>query len=360
MRFYKKYCFAVGRKIELKDLFAVIDSFLAQQGLSYGSLGYDFLTLQNGCHKLTQKMPRFGPVEVLEGRYNTMYRLSNMKEQAHPCDEASIRLVGTKIPRPYNFMDITFFYRGIPFFGVEPEKEHLVFTPDRRNFQVWGSYIALGRGFEGPKSTTVSMCIPVTDHQSCLASNAYARTLSGCLLNTRYTEMSDIYMDETEQAEYVRIKETVMPLMKTAKDDLNMRAEQVREQLLQEFSNVEPKSFNLSAIMLRIGKKHGFDQCTSMPGGPAYISKAVGGGRFLSVEYFGSRGSGFEAGLVLSGPGIYDRIVNFSGAPENSAEAQWHIDHMLSLADYFETEYLGKILEQYPQTPDWCPMILLP
>lgn len=360
MRFYKQYLFSVGRKIDFKDLFASIDTFLIEQGLSYSSMGYDLLTLGNGCHKLSQIMPQFGPIETLEGHYNTLFRLSNMTVHAHSCDEASIRLLGSKIPRPYNFTDIAFCYRDIPFFGVEPDEELLAFTPDRRYFEVWGSNIVLGRNFEGPKSTTVSMRIQVTDQESCFAADEYARALSACLLNARYTKMADIYMDATEEEEYARIKEEAAPLVKAAADDLYMRAEQVREQLLLEFSTVEMKPFNLSPIMQHIGKKHGFDQHTSFPGGPSYISKAVRGGTFLSVEYFGSRGSGFDAGLLLSGPGIYYRIVSFSGAPDNPTEAQWHIDQMLSLAEYFETEYLGKILELYPKTPEWCPMILFP
>lgn len=352
MRIFKRYRFLAGRKLEFKDLFASVDAFLKDQGLHYDSMGYYLEALGDRCQKLVQKMPQFAPIEVLEGPYSTSFRLTNLLIDNH-CDEASIRFVGSKIPRPYNFGDTLFYYRDIDFFGKKPSSCIAVEEEKHKYVKVFGSYIQLYRGFEGPQSTAVVMCIEVTDEISLQRADDYATDLAVCLGNIQYTSHSCVYLDSSEQADFIRIKAAAQPLVKVARDDLNDRAEQVREDMLRQFPNVEYKQYNSRAVLQRIGKKYGFDQVHSIPGWETYFYKKVRGGIYLSVQMI--RGSGMEMGLVLSGPSFSHGIVDLSGHPENTAEASFFADKMFRIVEHFEKEYMDAILSIYPQYPQWYP-----
>lgn len=358
MRYYKQYRFQVGRKIEFKDLFSCIDAFLKDQEIHYSCLGYDLLSLDNNCYKLVQKMPQLGPIVCIEGPYNTLHRLSNMTSAAHPCDEASIRLAGAKIPRPYNFFYTHFYYRNVSFLGSNPVEEQISEMPNGYFLDVPGSYIELFRDFVGPQTTAVNMKIEVTDAQTCLQADEYARKMAAHLGNVKYAEGLTIYMSPTEDQLYKNIKKSASPIVRNAKEELNGLPEQVRDQLVREFSQFEEKSFQISPIMRRAGKKYGFDQFVRFPDGSSYIGKSVNGGNYLAVEFYGTPGSGFEADLILCGPGFRYEIANFCGCPANPDEARWHLDHMLALAGCFEEKYMEQILDLYPQSPDWLPMCL--
>lgn len=355
MRFFKKYRFQVGKKVEFKDLFAVVDNYMKEHCLSYTSMGYHLQSLDDRCHQAAKRMPQLGQVTHIETPYSTWALLSNMTGDTF-CDEASIRLVGSKIPRPYNFSDVHFYYRDIDFFGVQPGGERIGHYTNPQYLQIFGNWIGLQRDFEGPKSTAVVMCVEITNAYGLDGADAYAKALAACLGNAKYVCGTELYMDANEKTEFDRLKEAALPLVKVAHDDLYDRAEHVREKMLQQFLNVEYKQFSIRPILQRIGKKHGFDQFYSIPGFETYIYKKVRNGIYLSVQLM--PGSGMDAGLVLSGPGFHYRIVDFSGHPENSAEANFFVERMLSLADRFEEMYMDTILELYPQFPDWCPVFL--
>lgn len=352
MRIFKHYRFLVGRKLEFKDLFASVDAFLKDQGLHYDTMGYYLEALGDRCQKLVQKMPQFAPMEVIEGLYSTSSRLTNLLEDNH-CDEASIRFVGSKIPRPYNFGDTFFYYRDIDFFGKKPSSCVAVEEEKHKYVKVFGSYIQLYRGFEGPQSTAMVMCIEVTDDTSVRAADEYADALAICLGNIKYISNSCVYSDSAELAELIQLKEVTLPLVKAACNDLHDRADQVREDMLRQFPNVEYKQYNSRTVLQRIGKKYGFDQEHNIPGWETYFYKKVRGGIYLSVQMI--RGSGMEMGLVLSGPSFSYGIVDLSGHPENTAEASFFADQMFRIVEHFEKEYMDAILSIYPQYPQWYP-----
>lgn len=352
MRIYKYYRFLVGRKMEFKDLFASVDAFLKEQGLQYDSMGYYLEALGDRCQKLLQKMPQFAPMEVLEGPYSTSFRLTNLIND-NDCDEISIRFVGSKIPRPYNFSNTLFYYRDIDFFGKKPTPCVAVQEEKHKYVYLFGSCIQLYRGFEGPNSTAVVMSIEIMDETSDRRADDYAAALALYLGNVKYITKPSVYLEPGEQAELIRWKAAALPHVKAAHDDLHERAEQVREYMLSQFPNVEYKQYNSRSILQRIGKKYGFDQVHSIPGWEAYFYKKVRGGIFLSVQMI--RGSGMEMGLVLSGPGFSHGIADLSGHPENTAEANFFADQMFRVVEHFEKEYLDTILSIYPQYPHWYP-----
>lgn len=365
MRIYKQYRFPIGRKIEFKDLFSRVDAFLTQQNLSYTSIGYnlteiDFPNRTANCRKILAKYPHFGPVERIEGPYNDDLRLSNMTGSNDSCDESMIRLIAAKIPRPYNFFDTSFYYRNVSFFGVQPSEEQVIISQDRRSILVAGSYIRISRSFEGPQTAAVFMKIEVTDASSCHRADLYAKELSGYLANVKYEESNVVHMTSDEEAHYQQIKAYAEPLVKAAREVLYMRADDVREKLLEKFPDFEEKPFRIGTILRRIGKQHGFDLQSKAWGAISYISKPVGRGIYLSVEYFGDRSGGYEGGLILSGLGFQYPIMNMSGAPENPTEAQWFVEQLFSLVDVFEKEYMGQILDLYPNALDWLPLCLDP
>lgn len=352
MRIFKRYRFLVGRKLEFKDLFASVDAFLKDRGIHYESMGYHLEALEDRCQKLVQKMPQFAPIEVLEGPYSTSFRLTNLLKD-NLCDESSIRFIGCRIPRPYNFTDTFFYYRDVDFCGQKPTPCVAVEGEKHKYVKVFGSYIQLYRGFEGPQSTAVVMCIEITDEISLQRADDYAAELAVCLGNIQYIPNSCVYLDSAEQADFIRLKAAAQPLVKVARDDLRDRAEQVREDMLLQFPNVEYKQYNSRAVFQRNGKKYGFDQVYSIPGWETYFYKQVRGGIYLSVQTI--RGSGMDMGLVLSGPGFSYSIVNLSGHPENTAEANFFADRMFQVAERFEKEYMDDILSLYPQYPQWYP-----
>ena len=352
MRIFKRYRFLVGRKLEFKDLFASVDAFLKDQGLHYDSMGYYLEALGDRCQKLVQKMPQFAPIEVLDGRYSTSFRLTNLLIDNH-CDEASIRFVGSRIPRPYNFTDAFFYYRDVDFFGQKPTPCVAVEGEKHKHVKVFGSYIQLYRGFEGPQSTAVVICAEVTDEISLQRADDYAAELAVCLGNIQYTSHSGVYLDSAEQADLIRLKAAAQPLVKVARDDLHDCAEQAREDMLLQFPDVEYKQYNSRSVLQRSGKKYGFDQVHIIPGWETYFYKQVRGGIYLSLQTI--RGSGMDMGLVLSGPSFSYSIVNFSGHPENSAEANFFADRIFQIAERFEKEYMDTILSLYPQYPQWYP-----
>lgn len=356
MRFYKKFYFLVGRKLEFKELFSCVDSFLAERGICYTSLGYDLTALDDRCHKLSQKMPQLGSVELIQERYSTLARLTNMMG-SQICDESSIRLVGSKIPRPYNFYNSFFFYRDIDFFGRQTGFE-CVTVDDSSHMEVAGSYIKLARGFEGPQSTAVMMSIEIEDMKTCDAADAYAQALSSHLNNVKYVSGNAVYMDSEEKEMFARIRSIALPAVKKAQSDLREKADQVREQLLLEFPDVVEKSYNARSIIQRIGKKHGLDRSVRNYFGELYFYKQVRSGVVLSVEVQSTSSSGIDMGLMLSGPGFCYRMVNLSGCPANVAEANYFVSHMFDLVEVFEAEYLNDILQKYPQFPDWIPVLL--
>lgn len=358
MRFFKEYRFQVGRKMEFKDLFGAVDTFLAEHNLSYASMGYDLAAIDfprksNSCQKIVDKMPQFGPVERIVNRYSDTLRLSNMTALGHPCDEASIRLVGSKISRPYNFFDAHFYFRNVTFFGICPAEERVGYMTNPLYLEVSGSYIELFRSFEGPQTTVVFMKIEVMDQQSCDGADAYAGALAAYLKNAKYTSSAAVYMDPAEKECYDRIHEEVAPIVKAAKADLYERSERMREQMTQEYPTFEQKSFSITKPLKRLGKEHGFQDYYCLSGNLHLLSKRVDGGNVMRIEMARDRREGMDASLILSGPDFSYEYSVFYGAPENQEEANWHISHLFEIVDYFEARYMHDILAPYPKAPDW-------
>lgn len=354
MRFLKKYRFQVGKKMDFQNLFAAIDGFLRENGLHYNSMGYDLLDMdleemgvKSNCLKLVEKMPQFGPVERIEEQYSDKFRLSNMDNPLHLCDEASVRWLGSKIPRPYNFFQTNIYYRNISFYtGTTEEDDNL-------------SNIRLCRDSRGPQSTVIFMTIEVTDRKTNLGADDYAASLSTWLGNPKFGCEVKVCMDDAEKKRYEQWKAEAKSIVEAAKLDIYGRCDAAREEMLCEFQDFEEKRFQIGTIIQRIGKRHGFDQYTHVPGDFSYISKRVTGGNYLRLEFGSFSGcGGYEAGLILSGPGFSYKFSNFSGAPENSKEAQWYISRLFEIIDYFEAEYMSRILALYPDAPDWLPMCL--
>ena len=347
MRFYKLYRFQVGKKTDFQNLFELVDSFLAEHGLKYASMGYSLQDIdmesrgiQGSCRKLIAKMPQFEPLVRIQKPYTDILCLSNMDVQDHGCDEASIRTLGSKIPRTYNFFETDIYYRNIHFAGEN------------------GSFIRMHRDSTGPQSTLVFMKLQIVDQQTLQLADGYAANLAERLANAKYFGEAGVELDATEQAYYHDIRQQIAPILSEAKVSLKEQVDQVRAAMLLEFPQMEEKNFHHATILRRMGKKYGFDRFTAIAGGPAVISMKVEGSHYLSVEYFRYGGAGLDGGLILSGPGFYYDIVDLSGAPENGKEAEWFLNRILQIVQRFALDFMPQILRYYPEAPVWSPIFL--
>ncbi len=354
MRFFKQYRFQVGRKIEFKDLFGVVDAYLAQQHLSYDSLGYYLVTLGDGCNKLVQKLPQLGPLEILKGQYHDDSRLTNMLKPNHQCDEATIRLAGSKIPRPYNFSYTRFFYRNINFFGTAPGEEQVEVMSCANILDVSGSFIALYRDFEGPQTTTVYLKIEVTDQKTSEGADGYAASLASHLGGVKYLCSSAVFMDPSERAIHEDRKEKAAPIVKAAFKDLLARREETVEEILRLFPDFTHSHFSISKPLNRVGKAHGYGNYRNVSGTVYLLSKRVDKGYFLRMDVMREPQQGVHGVLYLVGPGISYEFPMLYGAPENQQEADCFAEQLFKAADYFEEMYMHEILAPYPEVPDWC------
>lgn len=364
MRFYKEYRFQVGRKIEFKDLFSVIDAYLADQGLHYDCLGYDLhITVWVGeksvLQKLAARFPQLSTPELLTDKYDKHLCLSNMRNKEGTKDEQIIRYIGSKTPRPYNFLYTHFYYRNIDFFGTKSESEQIDCEENPIFMDVSGDYIELHRSAEGPQSTVVQMCIEIKDQQTASRADDYAVSLAERLGKVKYICRAKVSMDEIEKEMYTHLHHRAKELLKTVADDMHDRCEKVMAQTRQEYLLFQESKFSLAKPLKRIGKAHGFACSTYIPGGFFLMSKRVAGGHFLSLDIDNSpRSGGVGAGLVLSGPGFSHDLPLTYGCPENQEEADRYVTDLFEVVAYFESKYMHKILEIYPAAPDWCPECL--
>lgn len=362
MRLFREYRFHVGKKIEFSDLFSVIDDFLARNNLTYNGMGYDLEELEregstSSCQKLLKKMPQFGTLEIVEGRYSNTLKLSNMGNSDNSCDETSIRLLGAKIPRPYSFSETNLYYRNISFFNKQSEDEIITFT-DHDWPVMHSNYIRLYRDFDGPKSVMVFMKMELCNAESAQAADDYANCLASCLRDSKFIAQTFAYLDADEQALYGKLQGEASPIADAARIDIYGRCDQIKEDMLTAFPDIEQKSFQFLPIIKRIGKAYGFDRCTKVSEIEYWVSKRLPSGYYLSLGMNGvASSSGVDAGLVLSGPGMVFRFPGFSCCPENSREAKWIMNRFFEVIAYFEETYLNQILANYPQIPLWYPEI---
>lgn len=362
MRLFREYRFHVGKKIEFSDLFAVIDDFLARNNLTYNGMGYDLEEheregLTSSCQKLLKKMPQFGKLEIVEGRYSNTLKLSNMERSDNSCDEMSIRLLGAKIPRPYSFSETNLYYRNISFFGV-PTDDEVITVSQYGDPLIHSNYIRLYRDFDGPKSLMVFMKMELRNAESAQAADNYANCLASCLQDSKFIAQNFAYLDAEEQAFYGKLQQQVTPIADAARIDIYERCDRAKEDMLTAFPDIEQKSFKFLSIIQRIGQQYGFDRCAKVSEIEYWVSKRLPSGYYLSLGMNGvASSSGVDAGLVLSGPGSAFKFPGFSCWPENNREAKWIMRRFFEVIAYFEETYLNQILENYPQLPLWYPEI---
>lgn len=357
MRFFQQYRFPVGRKIEFKDLFSVIDAFLTEQNLHYGSLGYD-LSSTELLQKLTKQFPQLGEPELIENRYSATYCLSNLRSAPGIKDETVIRYIGTHIPRPYNFTDTHFYYLDVTFFDKKPDCRQIGLMPNPAYLDMAGSYIELFRTFAGPQPTVVYLSAEVTDQASSVRADAYAQALSAHLGGVKYLGVSRIYLDALEKARYADLQQQVAPIVSEARENLYSRGEDMREQMQRIFLTFEQRKFSIAKSLKKTGMEHGFLDYRCLSNSLYLLCKRVDGGNFLRIELTRDPGQGVDALMILSGPGFSYEFPAFFGAPENQQEADRFLERLFEITDYFEVRYMHRILDVYPAVPEWCPECL--
>lgn len=359
MRYFKQYFYKVGRKIEYKNVFSYIDAFFSEHNLRYDSMGYDLISLDDNCYKMVKKYPQLGPVEQVKKEYSDHYILSNMRVPGRCCDESTIRLIGSKIPRPYNFFDTHFYYRNVTFFSVEPGGENVKVDSHSNCVHVFGSYIELYRDFEGPQSTSVIMMIEVFDQQTSLQADAYAQRLSIALGKVKYLSSSSICMDAAEESMYAGLQQEAAPIVNAATVDLTEKAEQLTLYLQENFPVYDEVKFSIAKPLKKIGKQYGFDEYSYVAGGFYQITKRVSGGHYVVLEMdMGPMFRGVGAGISLCGAGFSYRFPCAYYSPCSQEEMDCMMTRIFETIAYFEEKYMPQVLKLYPDTPDWCPVCL--
>lgn len=359
MRYFKQYLFKVGRKIEFKDLFGIVDTFISEQGLRYDSMGYDLISLDGHGDKLLRKIPQLGPGEIIKDRYNDMLRISNMVTPRHFCDEASIRLIGSKIPRPYNFFDTHFYYRNITFFGKQPSNEQIRLSENQVYLDVIGSYIELYRDFEGPQTTAVRMKIEVLDHQTCMRADEYAQTLSEALGKVKFYAYASYGMDASEEALYAQLQKEAAGIVDSARMDLSEKSVELTQQMQRKFPVCDERKFSIAKPMKRIGNVHGYSSYAYVPMGVYRMSKRVKGGNHIILEIdMGPMFRQVGAGFYLSGAGFSYMFPCAFYGPSSQEDMDFMITRIFETIAYFEERYMPEIVKLYPETPEWFPVCL--
>lgn len=379
MRVYAKYEFHVGRKIEFKQLMNVVDSFLAEHGLTYSNLCYDFrssvyrpsgfmqteygceaefdLFRQSACHKISRAYPCFGdPLRVPDGNFEE-YCLNNFDEYGIPCDtnvsEELLRLVWQQIPRPYNFTEETIVYDGVDFFArttpVIPEKAKHGFSAYQRK----SSNILVTRHCVGPQTTELVMTIDISDGCGVLNAEAYAKAMHEILGKPRQSVNLDIAMDEEEMAIYSAANDAAAICVEELKEFVRSTALYGDLNAAEHFFR-DGKNYKVSKTLKKIAADRGFNRYAFDPLGCFVVRKRTAEGHRISLQFDLPPGcKELRPTVAISGLGFYYYIDLLCFCPQSQTEADACIERSFDILEQLEKTHIQQILALYPNTPDW-------
>lgn len=386
MRIFNQYTFTVGNT-EFYGIFALVDSFLQQQGLRYEKLccelrdGYHDQALRTSMAKDRRVIPNrksavvFGLEDLLRDHplFFSCGRLTKRETIAKTGDELvwsdmdaygvsvqggseenDVRTLATLFPVPYFLESMLFSYVNIDFFGRKTEP--VLEISDSSDFERMarnGCNISFMKETVFYRAAKLVMVIEVTDQSCPLDSEPYAQALSN-ILGKKYTAETILQLTEEERLELENRKKNAQPLVDTATEIIAKEASRFGQQSAMNQRNIHQGLFKAGKNLKKIGKTFGFTAYKYDPFNVHYVSASIGDGHTVTLVVDVPPGwNEMRFSVRLTGLGFHYRIP----LAEVYCESQEDADHQIETAFGMIQELAGPLLlpicSQYLATPRW-------
>ncbi len=386
MRVFNQYTFTVGNT-EFAGIFALVESFLQQQGLGYEKLccdlrdGYrdsDYRTYRAkelrvipnrksavafGLEDLLRDHPDFftcGEQTLREEQAKDGHELvwSDMDPFGEPImgdwGQSDIRTLASLFPAPYFLETIIFTYVNVEFFGRRraPVSE----TNDANEYKrMWrnGCHISFMKETVFYRAAKLVMVIEVTDENGVLDSEPYAKALSA-ILGKKYTAETVLSFTEEERLEQETRKKIAQPMVDAATERFVNEASRFGQQKSMDMRNFQIALFKAGKNLKKIGKAFGFMAYQYDPFNVHYISATIGDGHTLTlVVDVPPMWNEMRFSVHLNGLGFAYRIPLGKVYCESQEEADSQIRTAFEIVRDLSDSTLIPICQQYSQTPAW-------
>lgn len=386
MRIFNQYTFTVGNT-EFSGIFALVDSFLQQQGLRYEKLccelrdGYHDQALRTSMAKDRRVIPNrksavvFGLEDLLRDHplFSSCGRLirrekitkngdelvwSDMDAYGVPVQgglgENEVRELARLFPVPYFLESVLFSYVNIDFFGrkMEPvleSSDSSDFTRIVRN----GCHISFMKETVFYRAAKLVMVIEVTDQSCPLDSEPYAQALSN-ILGKKYTAETILQLTEEERLELENRKKNAQPLVDTATEIIANEASRFGQQSAMNQRNIHQGLFKAGKNLKKIGKAFGFIAYKYDPFNVHYLSMPIGDGHTLTLSIDVPPGwNEMRLSVHLTGLGFRYKFPLAEVHCESQEEADCQIKTAFEIVQELAGLLLLPICSQYLATPHW-------
>lgn len=372
MKVYKRYRYNLAPHCKFAQTYGEAEEFLRQNGLTYQNALYycedSGLDIDNRIGNVLRKYPELKKhLSFIEDPVKQSV-LSNCDAQWVPKtgddDRQLVRILSSKVPRPFSFAQIGVALNCISFFNRDSGQ-----SVDPKAF-MWdssplSSNICLFKWFDsGLKYNIAYLTIDVTDDvagKTILDDSDYVRSFEaffGCAHERVETLVS---APELAQGKEVQIE--IERIIAEAKEGLTKwegSEERLEDQPL-------PSPVANKPIVINIGSRYSFKKSLNLK------KRKASGYEYLKYDsfcYFLRKRDEFNHAIELeisTGP-VFRRIealIDYRGmtfrhhfralsfTPQDQGEADRYMVALLDVMANLETKYLRRIGALYPRTPEW-------